>query len=624
MLKSLYWPDEYLKKLRTPAEAIRLLRPGQRIFIGTSCGEPQCLVRELATQASCFADLEIVRLLSLETMPLSMMATETDCQNMYVRSFYLGSAKTKGLSQNKRFITPIILSMIPRLFKSRRLPIHVALIQVSPPDDFGWMSYGISVDVVMAAVQSADMVIAQVNPNMPRVLGRSFVHVNDVNYIVEYEEELLTVGPPPQSEIANQIGQQLVKLIDDGSTLQVSLGATHRALMHALSEKNDLGVHTQFITDGIMNLISRGVINNRKKTVNDGKTVASTAIGSANLYEFLNDNPGIAFYPSDYVNDPMVIAQHEKMVSINVVMAMDLTGQAAADALPYNHYSGVTGIMDFVRGARQSQGGKSILMLHSVTSDGKSSRIVPMLDNMAVVVPRGDVHYVATEYGVVNLFGKTLEERVMALISIAHPDFRESLFERARQMGLVGATRTLDDSIYGVYPLRLESFREIKGQQVMFRPARPVDGRLLQEHFYTLDPGDVVKRFMQDRRIFGRNDVAGMYQVDYVKNLTIVAVIGEIGFERIIAVGGYYLDPATNMAEIAYSVSKDWQKCGLSAIIQEKLASAARDNGVRGFAAYTTPQNQGMIRLFNKLPYKIRSTFDGDLISLTARFDEPK
>ncbi|MBU2547240.1 MAG: GNAT family N-acetyltransferase, partial [Proteobacteria bacterium] len=466
-----------------------------------------------------------------------------------------------------------------------------------------------------------DLVIAQVNPRMPRVLGRSFIHVDDVDVVVECEEPLLTVGRPPEFEAARQVARHVAKLIDDGSTLQLSLGATPQAILVALEGKNDLGVHTQFMTDGIMNLVSLGVINNRRKGLNESKCVASGAIGSEALYEFLDDNPGLAFYPSDYVNDPAIIAQHNKMVSVNVIMALDLTGQAAADALPYNHFTGVNGIMDFVRGSVMSPGGKSILMLPSTTLDGKASRIVPSLERMAVVVPRGDVHYVATEYGVVNLFGKTLEERAMALIGIAHPDFRDELFHMAKEEGLLGPGRTLHESIFGVYPLWLEETRDYSGQRVLFRPARPVDERLIQEHFYDLDRRDVFRRFMHEKRIFGRDEVAGMSGIDYVKDLTLVAVVGDVGFEKAVAMGGYYLNPATNMAEIAFSVNRDWQRKGLSRVILDKLAEAARNHGIAGFLAMTTPENVGMIKLFRTLPFPIRSTVEGETMVLVARFD---
>ncbi len=618
-----YWPDDYLKKTRTAAEAVRMIRRAQRVFIGTSCAEPQALVRELASQSCHFTDVEVVRVMSLETTPLTMIANQTACHSFNVRSFYLGSAKLKYLSENKRFITPINLSAVPRLFKSRQLPIHVALLQVSPPDDFGWMSLGVAVDVTLAAASSADLVIAQVNPKMPRVLGRSFIHVDDVDIIVEHEEELLTIGEPPETEEGHQIARHVAKLIDDGSTLQMSLGATPQAIMLALKDKNDLGVHTQFLSDGLMRLIAQGVVTNRYKGINEGKTVASGAIGSRNLYEFLHDNPGIEFHPSDYVNEPAVIARHNKMVSLNVVMAMDLTGQVACDAMPYNLFAGVTGVMDFVRGATASPGGKSILMLPSRTMDGKSSRITVQLGNLAVVIPRGDVQYVATEYGVVNLFGKSLQERALALISIAHPEFREELFMKAKESGLLGPERTMSDAIHGVYPLRLEEERVYDGVRILFRPAKPVDERLIQEHFYGLDRADIVTRFFHEKISFLREEVAGVYQVDYVKDLTIVAVVGEPGYEKVIAVGGYFLDQAKNLAEVAYSVSKQWQGKRLASVIQAKLALAARESGIAGLLAYTTPHNQNMIRLFKKLPYKVRTRFDGDMLVLEARFNEP-
>ncbi|UCD31110.1 MAG: acetyl-CoA hydrolase/transferase family protein, partial [Desulfobacterales bacterium] len=578
MAENTYWADNYIEKICTGEEAISWIKNGQRIFIGSSCGEPQKLVRELAGASAKFTDLEIIRLLSLESTPLTLIADKTKDQSFNIRSFYLGSAKTRSLSKNMRFITPMNLSAVPRLFKSKLLPIHVALIQVSPPDDFGWMSLGISVDVTLAAATSADLVIAQVNSKMPRVLGRSFIHVNDVDVVVEHEEALLTVGELPESEPANQIGQLIARLVDDGSTIQISPGTTPQATLLALSEKNDIGVHTQYLTTDILRLVSMGVITNRKKGFNEGKLVASSAIGTDELYEYLDDNPSIEFHPSDYVNDPGIISRHHKMVTMNVPMAMDLTGQVAADALHYNHYSGVTGMLDFIRGSAQSAGGKSILMLTSTTPDGKKSRIVPMLDNTAIVIPRGDVQYVVTEYGAVNLFGKSLQERAMGMISIAHPDFRDELLFQAKNMGLLGAERTLSESARGVYPIKLEENINIDGQMITIRPAKPVDERRIQEHFYNQDRDDIYSRFFQARTRFVRGDVEGMYQIDYINDLTILAVGGEFGFGKVVAVGEYLLDKKTNMAEVAFSVSRAWQGKRLGKMIIKKLADAARES----------------------------------------------
>jgi acyl-CoA hydrolase/GNAT superfamily N-acetyltransferase len=623
MAPSLYWPDKYVENKREVAEALKVIKPGQRVFIGSSCGEPQHLVRGLSELSDYFKDIEIVRLLTLETTPLTLIANKTHDQNIDIRSFYLGSAKPKGIARNQRFITPINMSAIPRLFKSRLLPIHVALIQVSPPDDFGWMSLGVSVDITLAAAQSADVVIAQINANMPRVLGRSFIHVNDVDYFVEYDEPLLTIGENPEMAAANDIGRLIARrLIDDGSTIAIGLGTTSDAVMLALSEKNDLGIHTMYMTNEIMHLFAKGVITNRKKGFNDGKLVANSAIGSEDLYEFLNDNPAVEFHPSDYVCDPAIIARHNKMVAMSVAMTIDLTGQVAADAMPQTHFSGITGISDFMRGAVQSPGGKSILMLPSTGMKGQKSRIVPLLADTAVVATRGDVHLVVTEFGAVNLFGKSLQERAMAMISIAHPEFRDELFFEAKKMGLLSTERTLSESIHGVYPIHLEETIDMEGEEMTVRPVKPVDERRIQEHFYNLDKDDVVARFFHEKTSFVKEEVEGVSQIDYVKDLTVVAVVGEFGFGRVVAIGEYLIDPASNVAEIAFSVSKDYQKKGMGKILLKKLASAARENHISGLVAYTSPQNRGMIKLFNQLPYKVNTFFDGDMLTLSCKFDE--
>lgn len=511
MPPSSYWADKYVENKRTAREAIGLIKPAQRVFIGSSCGEPQHLVRELSEASDYFKDIEINRLLTLETTPLTLIANKTKDQNLNIRSFYLGSAKPKAIA----------------------------------------------------------------------------------------------------------------RLIEDGSTMDIGLGSTHQATLLALADKNDLGIHTEYMTNDIMHLFSRGVITNRKKGFNEGKMVASGAIGTEDLYQFLNDNPAIEFHPSDYVNDPSVIARHDKMVSMKVAMSIDLTGQVAADALPYNHFSGVTGMLDFMRGAVQPKGGKSILLLSSTDLKGKKSRIVPQLGDEAVVIPRGDVHYVVSEYGAVNLFGKSLQERAMAMISIAHPDFRDELFYQAQKMGLLSPERTLSESIHGVYPIRLEETIEIDGERVTIRPAKPVDERRIQEHFYNLEKDDIIARFFHEKTSFVHDEVKGVSLIDYIKDLTILAVVGEFGFGTVIGIGEYLVDPATNEAEIAFSISKPYQQKGLGTILLNKLAYAARENGISGLMAYTSPQNKAMNKLFRRLPYKVESFFDGDMLRLSFRFDQP-
>jgi len=623
MPKLNYWADNYIQKRTSADEALRHIKPGQRLFIGSSCGEPQHLVNALSSAAGRFTDLEIVRLLTIESCPLTLIANRSHSQQFNIRSFYLGSASSTKIHRNKRFITPINLSQIPHLFKSKMMPLNAALIQASPPDDFGWMSLGVSVDITLSACEAADIVICQINPNMPRVLGRSFIHVNDVDYIVEHEEDLLTIQPLPELEEANMIAKHITRLIEDGSTLQTSLGVTNEAIMLCLSDKNDIGVHSQYLSDGLMRLVSIGVITNRKKGFNNGKLVAGSAVGSKLLYDFLDDNPSIEFHPSDYINNPSIIARHNAMVTLNTAMAIDLTGQVAADALPFNNYTGINGLLDFTRGAAMSNGGKSILLITSTSDHGQKSRIVPSLNDIAVVVPRGDVQYVATEYGVVNLFGKSLQERALALISIAHPDFRDELFTKARELDLIDIDRKFKQAIKGVYPLKYEEIITINGIPMTFRPAKPVDERSIQEHYYSMNRGDIVSRFFHEKKSFVHDQINTTFEIDYINDLTIVGTIGEVGFEKIIAVGEYFRNSIINMAEVAYSVSKEYQGMRIAQILKQKLAEAARENGIKGLVAYTSPENRGMKKLFHKLPYQIHSETDEDMLILSCLFSEP-
>jgi acyl-CoA hydrolase/ribosomal protein S18 acetylase RimI-like enzyme len=613
--------EKYKSKLRTANEAVRMIGAGQRVFIGSSCGEPQHLVNALMDNADLFLDVEIVRLLSLESSLLALMADEYRGQRFHVRSIYQGSDQTKGLRANKRFITPMTLSAVPELFRKGWLPLHFALIQVSPPDHSGWMSLGISVDVTLAAAQSATTVIAQVNPNMPRILGHSFIHVDHVNVIVEKEEELLSPYHSPDYESAADIAAITATLVDDGSTLQLGLAELSGPIARALGEKNDLGVHTEILTDDLMDLQLKGVVTNRLKSQDGGKLLASGAIGSKKLYQSLHNNPAIEFRPSDYINHPAIISQNHKMVAVNFAQTMDLSGQVYADALPQNHFSGVTGMLDFVMGAGMSAGGKSIIAIPAKNLDGKTSRIKMNTNDGAIVIPKGYVSYVISEFGMVNLLGKNIEERAMAMISLAHPDFRDELFDSAQEAGLIDRNRTLSDSLFGVYPAGMEERREIDGQQVTFRPAKPVDDRLIQEHFYRMEAKDVQARFFGTRRSFFREDMEGMVQVDYVNNLSVVAVTGEVGFEKIIGLGGYALVQGA-VVEVAFSVSKEWQAKGIANVLLRKITEAAREKGFTDLVAYTKASNIGMIKLFKKLPYQTDMIIEDETVVLKCRFEK--
>jgi acyl-CoA hydrolase/GNAT superfamily N-acetyltransferase len=611
-----------LTKRRTAEAAIQMIRSGQRIFIGSACGEPQALVRALNDVGGQLTGVEIVRLMSFETPAMAALSGKAEMFSRNIRNIYLGAAKAGSMIPNRRFVTPLNMSEVPDLFLSRKLPIDVALIQTSLPDDFGWMSLGVSVDVTLAAASSADRVIAQVNPRMPRVLGHSFIHMNDVDAVVEHEEELVTVPPQPLSDAALLIGEHIARLIEDGATLQIGLDAASQAVLRALADKNDLGIHSQYITDDIMHLYSMGIITNRKKGLNEGKIVASAAIGSANLYEFINDNPAVDFYPSNYVNDPYIISQHHRMVSMNTARAIDLTGQVTAETSARTYFTGISGIPDFVRGSRRAVEGKSILILMSTSEDGSQSRIVPNLDDAASVVSRGDVQYIVSEYGVVNLFGKSLQERAMAMIEIAHPDFRQQLFDAAKEKGLIGTDRSLGEAVRAVYPVWMEEVMETGGISVTIRPSKPVDDRRIQEHYYGLEKEDVLSRFFHEKTIFGRSVTEERSKTDYIKDLTILALVGEFGFGRVVAVGESRYLSELNMSEVAFSVNRKYQGKGIARRIMAKLATAAKENGIAGLVAYTELHNKKMINLFKSLPYPVKSQYVSEGLKLECRFEE--
>ncbi len=612
----------YQDKVVSAKQAISCISRGKRVFIGSYCGEPQHLVNALIDHTDHFSDVEVVRFLNLEGSLMGLVAEETKGRNYHVRSIYQGSGMIKGLTASRRFLTPMNLYTVPALFQKRHIPIHYALIQTAPPDAFGWLNLGISVDITLAAAQAADVVIVQVNPNMPVIPGYGMLHVDEVDYIVEHQEDLLSVYPIPEMKDADRVAKLLSNLVDDGSTLHISPGFTPELMAAALGEKKDLGIHSLMILDVMQDLAARGVITNRKKGFNEGKMVASAAIGTDDLYAYLNGNPAIEFRPCDYVSNPVMIARHNKMTAINRVTSVDLKGQVAADGTAQNHFADVAGLVDFSRGAAMAPGGKSIVVVQSLSDDGKTSNIVVEQAAGTVAIPAADVTYVVTEYGAVNLFGKNIQERAMAMISVAHPDFREQLFEQARRDGLISQDRKLYEAQFGVYPAWLEEVVTIAGQKVTFRPVKTVDDRSIQEHFYEMDERDIAKRFFGRKHHFYWDEMKDMFIVDYTKNCSIVAYQGEEGYGRVIGIGGYFLE-GSGAGEVAYSVAKDWQGKGIAVRLQQKVVDAALSNGLIGLDAIVLKENFSMLALFKKLPYQIRTKYEDGTLTLKCRFDEP-
>lgn len=418
------WRQKYRDKIVSAERALQAVQSGDRVVLGHACGEPPVLVEALVARASELSNVEIVHMVAMG--PAEFTKPEMELSFRF-NGFFLGAPTRTAVQENRGAFTPCFFGEVPRLFKDKILPVDVVLMQVTPPDEQGFCSYGLSVDYTQAAAESAHIVIAQMNRKLPHT-GGSKIHLDALTWIVECDSPMVELQPPKLTEVERQIGDYVASLIPDGATLQMGIGGIPDAALLSLYDKKDLGIHSEMFSDGVVALADAGVITNRKKTINRGKFVGTFLMGTSKLYNFVHNNPDVELHPVDYVNDPWVIGQHEKMISINSALQVDLTGQVNAEMIGNVQFSGVGGQVDFVRGASRSKGGKSIIALPSTAAKGRISRICRELDaGAAVSTSRNDVHYVVTEFGVADLRGKTLQRRAESLIAIAHPKFREEL-----------------------------------------------------------------------------------------------------------------------------------------------------------------------------------------------------
>lgn len=431
------WLIKYNSKIVTADEAAKVIKSGDHVIIQPGCAAPMELIRAMVRRKDELEDVNIYHILIVGDLPYVQPGMEKHFKH---KAFFMGGNTRKAINEGRAEFIPIFLSEVTLLYKQGLLKADVALINVSPPDEHGFCSYGIDVGNIKTPAEKAKTVIAQINTEMPRGLGNSFIHVNKIDYIVEHSEplmELPQIDPNATKEeldVYNSIGRNIANMIEDGSTLQMGIGAIPDAVMSYLKDKNDLGIHTEMFSDGLIDLVEMGTVNGEKKTLHPGKIIAGFVLGTKRSYNFIDNNPVFEFHPQEYVNDPFIIAQNNKMVAINSAIEIDLTGQVCSDSIGTKFYSGIGGQVDFIRGASKSEGGKPIIGLPSSAKGGKISRIVPTLKPGAgVVTSRGDVHYVVTEYGVANLHGKTVQERAKALIKISHPDFRDELRQFAKE-----------------------------------------------------------------------------------------------------------------------------------------------------------------------------------------------
>jgi acyl-CoA hydrolase len=427
--------DEYKKKLVSASEAMSVIKSNERVFISGNAATPYVLVNALAARKDELINIELVHVLLLGDDPLSKPEMEGHFRH---NSLFVGPADRRAINEGRADYIPIFLHQIPDLFYSGQMPLDAAVVHLSPPDEHGFMSYGVEVLCSKAAAETAKIVIAQVNEKMPRVLGDSFIHVSRIDKIVEVSEDLPQLEKKPFSNVEKKIGKSIAELIEDGSTLQLGIGGIPDAVLASLEGKVDLGVHTEMVSDGVMEAVEKGIITCAKKNFHPYKIILTFLLGSKNLYKFAHNNPILEAHPTDYTNHPFNVSQNDKMVSINSGIELDITGQICSDSIGTYIYSGFGGQVDFIRGAAHSKGGKPIIALPSTAKNGEISRIVPFLKKGAgVVTTRADVKYVVTEYGVAYLHGKNLVERTKELINIAHPDFRDDLVKAAHERNLI-------------------------------------------------------------------------------------------------------------------------------------------------------------------------------------------
>jgi len=601
------WKSRYADKVVNRETALAHIQRGTKIFVGSACGEPQYLVEGLAEKSAKIADSEILHILTLGIAPYT---DEKLAKVFRHNAFFIGDNTRKAVAEGRADYTPIYLSELPALFRSRKTRVDTALIQVTPPDIHGYVSLGVSVDVTKAAVESARLVIAEVNPHLPRTLGDAFIPVDRIDFLVPHASPVIEYLPPTPDAVALRIGANIARLVSDGATIQIGIGSIPNAAVQALREKKDLGVHTEMFSDWLLDLVQAGAITNRRKSLHRGKVIASFCMGTRALYDFIDNNPMVELHPSEYTNDPYVIGQNDHMVSINTALEIDLTGQVCSDSIGHQFYSGIGGQVDFIRGAARSEGGKPIIALPSTARGDAVSRIVPQLSPGAgVVTTRASARYVVTEWGYTDLHGKTIRERAMALINIAHPKFRKELLEAGKRLHYVYPDQLIPSSL-DLYPEKYETREAVAGEEIFFRPVRATDEPMLKDLFYSLSDESIYRRYFSVIKYMPHERLQEELDLDYQTRMAIVAVVERGGVEEIAGLAQYVLDESTNYAEAAFIVRDAWQSMGLGERLLRTIVKIAQDKGIKGITAAVMTENRAMLHLFYKLGFTVESRFE--------------
>ncbi len=582
-----------------PVNWHQLIKSGSRIFIGSTVAVPNGLIQNLIDNSQGLNDIEVIHML---TMSDHEWVKKKHTDLFKINTFFMGPEVRKAVAEGYADYTPAYLSEIPTLFKDKILFLDAALIMVSPPDEYGYCSLGVSVDIVSSAVRYADKVVAQINPLMPRTNGHSFIHVDEIDAWITEEQVLPEFVLQNENDpVSEKIGHYVSMLVEDGSTLQLGIGKIPVAVTRYLNNHKDLGIHSEMLSDELMHLINSGVITNRKKTFHRGKSIVSFCIGSQQLYDFVDGNPHVEFFPSEHVNSPLKIARNDKMVSINSAIEVDLTGQVVADSIGYNFYSGIGGQVDFIRGAAMSKGGKPIIALPSTAKNGTLSRIVPYItEGGGVVTSRGDVHYVVTEYGIASLRGKSMRERALEMISIAHPAFRDNLLKEVRKHFWVpDYQKQKPTPVTEFGPIEWKAIK-VASTVYYLRPLHPADERILQEFFYSHTKETLLMRYSHNPKQMSRQKASSLTAVDQNKDLALCVVKQNGPREEIEAIGRYYFIEQENCAEVAFVVREIEQGKGLANTLLKEMIKIALKRDLSSMYAYVRAENKAMRKVFEK------------------------
>ena len=542
-------------------------------------------------------DNEIYHIFSFGSAPF---VKEQYTKRFRYNSTFITDNIRKAVNAGRADYTPVSSRKIPDLFRKKLLPIDVALIQTSLPDQSGYVSLGISVDITKAAVENAQTVIAEINPNMPVTHGNSFVHTSEIDCMVQNISPLVEWTPPPITEQIDLVARNAASLIENESTLQIGVGNVTNAIPKHLCDKEDLGIHSELITDSVLDLINYGAVNNSKKTIHEDKTVATFCMGTQRLYDKVNDNSDFHFYPSDYALESSVVAKNYKMTTVNSAIEIDLTGQVAADSLGTYLYSGIGGAVDLHRGAQHSKGGKTIIALPSTSRDGKHSRIVANLaPGAGVAITRADIEYVVTEYGIAYLHGASLRERVLSMIELAHPKFREKLTEQAKKLNYCYQDQIYNDpSKHLLYPLMVQEIFSLKdGPTVRVRPILSSDEDKLRRFFYSVSEKARYSRYFSSIRSLPHELAQKEANINFSRDMGIAAFLGEISEEKIIGTGGFFLLGDFETAEIFLLVHEEYRNKGLARFFLSYLTERAIELNIKRFVTETTIGNTAAIHL---------------------------